>query len=60
MPAALRQVVTLPLLLRIAPEGTADPSPYLYDDAFYMLTGCSTLAFACYVATFRLRRPWPR
>ena len=48
------------MLLRIAPEGTADPSPYLYDDAFYMLTGCSTIAFACYVATFRLRRPWPR
>ena len=52
------KVVTLPLLLRIAPEGTVDPSPLLYDDAFYTLAGFSALALACNVTAYRL--PVPR
>jgi hypothetical protein len=48
------KTVTLPLLLPIAPEGTIDPSPLLYDDAFYTLAGFSTLAFLCNVAAFRI------
>lgn len=51
------KVVTLPLLMRIAPEGTLDPSPLLYDDAFYTLAGFSALAFACNATAFRLARP---
>ena len=54
------KVVTLPLLLRIAPEGTVDPSPLLYDDAFYTLAGFSALAFACNVTAYRLPVPRPR
>ena len=49
--------VTLPLLLPIAPPGTVDPSPLLYDDAFYTLAGFSALAFACNVAAYRLPVP---
>ena len=49
--------VTLPLLLRIAPPGTPDPTPLLYDDAFRMLAASSALALACNVAVFRLPRP---
>ena len=48
------KTVTLPLLLRLLPPGTPDPSPLLYDDAFYTLAGFSTLAFACNVAAFRI------
>ena len=57
--AALVQskTVTLPLLLTIAPPGTVDPSPLLYDDAFKTLAGFSALAFACNVAAFRLPAP---
>ena len=49
------KTVTIPLLLQIAPEGTADPSPLLYNEVLYMLTGISGLALACNVAAFR----WP-
>jgi len=48
------KMVTLPLLLSISPEGTVDPSPFLYNDAFYTLAGFSALACACNVAAFRL------
>ena len=48
------KTVTLPLLLKLAPEGTPDPSPLLYNDVFYGIAGCSALALACNVAAFRL------
>ena len=48
------KTVTLPLLLKLSPEGTADPSPLLYNDVFYGLAGCSALALACNVAAFKL------
>ena len=51
------KTVTLPLLLTIAPEGTVDPSPLLYDDAFYTLAGFSALACVCNLAAYRLPRP---
>jgi len=51
------KTATLPLLLTIAPEGTVDPSPLLYDDAFYTLAGFSALACVCNLAAYRLPRP---
>lgn len=48
------KTVTLPLLLPVAPPGTADPSPLLYDDAFYTLAGFSALAFCCNIAAYRI------
>ena len=48
------KTVTLPLLLKLSPEGTPDPSPFLYNDVFYGLAGCSALALACNVAAFKL------
>ena len=48
------KTVTLPLLLKLSPEGTVDPSPFLYNDVFYGIAGCSALALACNVAAFRL------
>ena len=44
--------VTLPLLLRIAPAGTPDPTPLLYNDAFYALAASSMLATLCNIAVF--------
>mmetsp|Transcript_37651 Transcript_37651/g.122015 ORF Transcript_37651/g.122015 Transcript_37651/m.122015 type:complete len:499 (+) Transcript_37651:320-1816(+) len=62
-PAALEQLlaskaVTLPLLLHIAPEGTPDPTPLLYDGAFCALGSCAALACACNAAAFALPRPY--
>ena len=55
------KTVTVPLLLTLSPEGTPDPSPFLYNDIFYGIAGCSTLALLCNVAAFKLpvaaRRP---
>ena len=48
------KTATLPLLLKLSPEGTADPSPFLYNDVFYGLAGCSALALACNVAAFKM------
>ena len=49
---------TLPLLLHVAPEGTPDPTPLLYNDAFYALAASSAIACACNVCAFQvLRRP---
>ena len=48
------KTVTLPLLLKMSPPGTVDPSPFLYDDVFYGIAGCSALALACNVAAFQL------
>ena len=48
------KTVTLPLLLQLLPEGTPDPSPFLYNDVFYGIAGCSALALACNVAAFQL------
>ena len=52
------KAVTLPLLMRIAPPGTVDPTPLLYNDAFYLLAGSSGIATLCFTAMFRL--PLPR
>ena len=56
------KTVTLPLLLKLSPEDTVDPSPFLYNDVFYGIAGCSALALACNVAAFKLplRTPLPR
>lgn len=48
------KTATLPLLLQLSPEGTPDPSPFLYNDVFYGLAGCSALAFCCNFAAFKL------
>uniref|UniRef100_A0A7S2JTR5 Uncharacterized protein n=1 Tax=Haptolina brevifila TaxID=156173 RepID=A0A7S2JTR5_9EUKA len=48
------KTVTLPMLLKLSPEGTPDPSPFLYDDIFYGIAGCSALALVCNVAAFKL------
>ena len=48
------KTVTLPLLLQLAPDGTPDPSPFLYNDVFYGIAGCSALALVCNVAAFKL------
>ena len=48
--------VTLPLLLRISPPGTPDPTPLLYNEAFYTLTAVTTVSVSCYLAAFRLPR----
>ena len=51
------KTVTLPLLLTIAPPGTQDPTPFLYDDAFYTLASCSAVSFFCYTAAMRIPLP---
>ena len=48
------KTVTLPLLLKLSPEGTPDPSPFLYNDVFYGIAGCGALALVCNVAAFQL------
>ena len=48
---------TLPLLLHIAPEGTPDPTPLLYNDAFYALAASSAIACACNVCAFQVLSP---
>ena len=55
LPALIsNKTVTMPRLLHMLPEGTADPSPYLYNDIFYGIAGCSALALLCNVAAFKL------
>ena len=49
--------MTLPLLLHIAPEGTPDPTPLLYDGAFYALAASASVACACNLAIYRLPHP---
>jgi hypothetical protein len=48
------KTLTLPLLLQIAPAGTADPSPWLYDGVLYALAATSATALVCNLAAFRL------
>ena len=48
------KTVTLPMLLKLSPDGTPDPSPFLYNDIFYCVAGCSTIALVCNVAAFKL------
>jgi len=52
------KAVTLPLLLHIAPEGTPDPTPLLYDGAFCALGSGALLACACNGAAFALPRSY--
>ena len=54
-----KKVCTIPLLLKIAPPGTTDPTPFLYNEVFYAIGGASAVAFVCNVAAFRLPRPTP-
>ena len=51
------QVCTIPLLLKIAPPGTVDPTPLLYDGVFYTIAGAATIALGCNIAAFRMARP---
>ena len=52
-----KKVCTIPLLLKICPPGTTDPTPFLYNDVFYAIGGASAIAFVCNVAAFRLPMP---
>ena len=49
--------ITLPLLLRVAPAGTPDPTPLLYNDAFHALAASSMLATLCNIAVFMVLLP---
>jgi len=42
-----KKTVTIPRLLEIAPPGTLDPSPFLYDTTFYALGGLVGSAAVC-------------
>merc|ERR1712137_332094 len=42
-----KKTATIPRLLEIAPAGTIDPSPFLYDTTFYALGGLVTSAAIC-------------
>ena len=58
LPALVKaNAVTLPLLLRISPEGTPDPTPLLYNEAFTVLAATSALGASCFVAAFRIAPP---
>ena len=48
------KAVTIPLLLKLLPADTPDPSPLLYNDVFYVLAGCSGAALAANLLLFRL------
>ena len=39
------KTVTLPSLMDVAPEGTQDPTPFLYDTTMYVMAGLLGLAF---------------
>jgi len=58
-PLIEKKVCTIPLLLKCAPPGTTDPTPFLYNEVFFAIGGASTLAFVCNVAAFRIPRPTP-
>ena len=52
---------TLPLLLRISPEGTPDPTPLLYNEAFTVLAAQRrAIGASCFVAAFRIAPPSER
>lgn len=53
------KAVTIPLLLKLLPPDTPDPSPLLYNDVFYLLAGCSGAAFAANMLLFRLPLKFP-
>ena len=38
------KTLTIQKLLHILPQGTSDPSPYLYDNAFYAMSGLMAIA----------------
>lgn len=38
------KTITIPKLLELAPVGTADPSPYIYDSTMYAMAGLMTVA----------------
>ena len=49
------KTVTIPLLLKICPEGTTDPSPWLYNDVLSGFAMVGALAVGCNYAAFRMR-----
>jgi MFS family permease len=51
------KTITIPMLLRAAPEGTPDPSPWLYQDTLAQFAVVGTLAIGCNIALFRLPLP---
>ena len=46
--------VTIAQLMALAPAGTADPSPLVYNEAFTALGGASVLALGCHLAALSL------
>ena len=48
------KTVTIPMLLKIAPHGTADPSPWLYHEVLTQFAAVGAIAAVCNVAAFRL------
>lgn len=40
------KTVTIPLLLRLAPPGTVDPTAFLYNNTMYVAAGLSSMALA--------------
>ena len=53
------KTATLPLLLHIAPAGTPDPTPLLYNGAFYALDTTAALACTCNLAAVAMMaRPY--
>ena len=56
-PLVQQKVCTIPLMMKLAPAGTVDPTPFLYNEVFYTIAGASAVAFACNVAAFRMARP---
>lgn len=44
------KTVTLAKLLAVAPPGTPDPSPFLYDNALYAMAALATVACATHLA----------
>ena len=48
------KTVTIPLLLKICPTGTADPSPWLYNEVLSGFGLVGALAIGCNYAAFRL------
>ena len=55
LPALIaNKTVTIPQLMALAPPGTPDPSPVLYNDCLKTFALTSTLAFACHFAALHL------
>ena len=55
LPALIaNKTATIPQLMAIAPEGTVDPSPFLYNDALYVMSGASLAALGLHLAALSM------